>query len=450
MLEEPFVRFVCGQRELKGEDVAFAHENWELGECSWKIFCVCDGHGGPGAAEFVERNLLNTLGLHLPKTKPPPWGTDEGKIWANKISEALTTSFVALDEEFAEMGCGSGTTVSVALLSGWLLTVANVGDSEVFLDVGGAIGEMTSCHKVHSNQSEQQRLLDWGATVDSLSQFMLGPPREGEMGIGPLRAWPGGVAVSRSLGDFDCCNHVIPIPNIRQVIVPMTGARLVMASDGLWDFYNGPRACKTARSSRLEKAPARLFRGLMFQTDGTLLDDTTIMVIDILPAMNIEFRDAMKMAKKARKRGLFSKMKHAFSNLFKEGHQKKVEFYSDVDGLMGFPTVNSSGFSIFSAARNKMGEQQPPANAMVDISVKEYRYPHLMEERMLQIQKATSNPADIFRDDSALEENNPEQELPAPPLPTPLKPPCIPQCKPPALPAIEGEMLQRVSTTKLR
>ena len=87
---------------------------------------------------------------------------------------------------------------------------------------------------------------------------------------------------------------------------------------------------------------------------------------------------------------------------------------------------------------------------MVDISVKEYRYPHLMEERMVQIQKATSNPADIFRDDSALEEGSPEEN--EQPAGTPLKPPCIPQCKPPALSAIEGgnSMLQRVSTTKLR
>lgn len=443
MLKDPYVRFVCGQRELKGEDVAFAHENWELGSCSWKVFCVCDGHGGAGAAEFVESNLLNVLGMHLPRTEPPQWSSDEGKIWAKQVSEALTTSFIALDEEFAALGCGSGTTISVALLSGWLLSVANIGDSEVFIDIGGVIGEMTCCHKVHTNQSEQQRLLDWGATVDSLSQFMLGPPREGEMGIGPLRAWPGGVAVSRSLGDFDCCNHVIPNPSIRQAMIPVTGARLLMASDGLWDFFNGPRACKTARSSRLEKAPARLFRGLMFQTDGTLLDDTTIMIIDILPTPNMEFRDAIKLAKKARKKGLVSKMKHALKSLFKEGPKKKMDFYSDVDALMEFPSISSQGFSIFAASRKRRGEVSEPANAMVDISVKEYRYPGAMEERMIQIQKTTSNPADLFQDDSALEESSDGN------LPTPLKPPRI-TCEPEGLPPIDGEMLQRASTTKLR
>lgn len=47
--------------------------------------------------------------------------------------------------------------MSVALLCGWLLSTANIGDSDVFIDIGVSIDEMTKCHKVHTNCSEQQR-----------------------------------------------------------------------------------------------------------------------------------------------------------------------------------------------------------------------------------------------------------------------------------------------------
>lgn len=58
-------------------------------------------------------------------------------------------------------------------------------------------GNMPELDSITEDCHYLYRLLDWGATVDSLSQSMLGPPKEHEVGIGPLRAWPGGVAVSR-------------------------------------------------------------------------------------------------------------------------------------------------------------------------------------------------------------------------------------------------------------
>lgn len=57
------------------QDVAFAREEWRIGDCSWHLFSVCDGHGGAGAAEFIEKNLQNVLGPRLPKGAPPPWHT---------------------------------------------------------------------------------------------------------------------------------------------------------------------------------------------------------------------------------------------------------------------------------------------------------------------------------------------------------------------------------------
>lgn len=111
--------------------------------------------------------------------------------------------------------------MSVALMCGWMLTIANVGDSEVFLDERAKIIEMTCCHKVNDNKEEQERLKAGGMLIKPLSKRRrCGPPMEGEPGVGPLRAWPGGIAMSRSLGDIDCGPHILPMPHIRQVFYP--------------------------------------------------------------------------------------------------------------------------------------------------------------------------------------------------------------------------------------
>lgn len=39
----------------------------------------------------------------------------------------------------------------------------------------------------------------------------------GEQGVGPMRLWPGGLCVSRSVGDLDAGAEVMPVPHIRQV-----------------------------------------------------------------------------------------------------------------------------------------------------------------------------------------------------------------------------------------
>ena len=64
---------------------------------------------------------------------------------------------------------------------------------------------------------------------------MDGPACDGDPGLGPLRIWPGGLCVSRGIGDIDVGEPVIALPHIRQVIVPERGCRVIMASDGVWD-----------------------------------------------------------------------------------------------------------------------------------------------------------------------------------------------------------------------
>lgn len=114
----------------------------------------------------------------------------------------------------------AGTTVTVALSIGWLLTIANTGDSATVLDTGCSILELTKSHRIHSNKDEQARLRQAGQQLAPLGFHLQGPAKPGEPGVGPLRLWPGGLCVSRSVGDLDAGPEVVPVPHIRQVRVP--------------------------------------------------------------------------------------------------------------------------------------------------------------------------------------------------------------------------------------
>lgn len=37
--------------------------------------------------------------------------------------------------------------------------------------------------------------------------------------MGPLRCWPGGLCLSRSIGDTDVGEFIVPIPHVKQVKV---------------------------------------------------------------------------------------------------------------------------------------------------------------------------------------------------------------------------------------
>ena len=44
-----------------------------------------------------------------------------------------------------------------------------------------------------------------------------GAAKPGAPGLGPLRVWPGGLCVSRSIGDADAGPDIISLPHIKQV-----------------------------------------------------------------------------------------------------------------------------------------------------------------------------------------------------------------------------------------
>jgi hypothetical protein len=84
--------------------------------------------------------------------------------------------------------------------------------------------------RAQSNPSEQARLKSGGGQLAPLGFHLQGPARPREMGVGPLRLWPGGLCVARSIGDMDAGVLVVPLPHVRQV--RKTPCPLLLAGHG--------------------------------------------------------------------------------------------------------------------------------------------------------------------------------------------------------------------------
>jgi len=168
-------------------------------------------------------------------------------------------------------------------------------ENQAFLDTGRKfIVEMTKSHKIDSNTDEQVRLKAAGKEINQLGRGMFRPAEDGEEGIGPLRVWPCGLAVSRSMGDYDCGFEVTAAPHVRQVEIPMAGARLILASDGLWDHITSKKACKASRKLSIAEVPDGLIRLAESMSQNGLTDDTSVLVVDMLPNDRDDFKDVAR------------------------------------------------------------------------------------------------------------------------------------------------------------
>ncbi|KAI9072959.1 hypothetical protein K1719_045088 [Acacia pycnantha] len=235
----------------------------------FSVFAIFDGHNGISAAIFAKENILNNVMSAIPQDI----SRDE---WLQALPRALVVGFVKTDTEFQQKGETSGTTATFVLVDGWTVTVASVGDSRCILDTqGGVVSLLTVDHRLEENVEERERVTASGGEVGRLNVF-------GGNEVGPLRCWPGGLCLSRSIGDTDVGEFIVPIPHVKQVKLSNAGGRLIIASDGIWDALSSDMAAKSCRGLPAELA-AKLVVKEALRSRG-LKDDTTCLVVDIIPS----------------------------------------------------------------------------------------------------------------------------------------------------------------------
>ncbi|KAK4339702.1 hypothetical protein RND71_041164 [Anisodus tanguticus] len=258
--EQPTIKYGQAALAKKGEDYFLIKPDCQRIPSnpltSFSVFAIFDGHNGISAAIFAKENLLNNVLSAIPQG-----------ISREEWLQALPRALVA--------GETSGTTVTFVVIDGWTITVASVGDSRCILDTqGGVVSLLTVDHRLEENEEERQRVTASGGEVGRLNVF-------GGNEVGPLRCWPGGLCLSRSIGDTDVGEFIVPIPHVKQVKISNAGGRLIIASDGIWDALSSDSAAQSCRGLPAELA-AKLVVKEALRSRG-LKDDTTCLVVDIIP-----------------------------------------------------------------------------------------------------------------------------------------------------------------------
>lgn len=274
-MEKPNVRFGQAAQSRKGEDYFLIKTDCQRvpgnPSSTFSVFAIFDGHNGNAAAIYTKENLLN----HVLGAIPRGLGREE---WLQALPRALVAGFVKTDKEFQSRGETSGTTATFVIVDRWTVTVASVGDSRCILDAqGGAVSTLTVDHRLEENVEERERVSASGGEVGRLSIV-------GGAEIGPLRCWPGGLCLSRSIGDMDVGEFIVPIPYVKQVKLSNAGGRLIIASDGIWDALSSEMAAQSCRGLPAELAARQVVKEAL-RTRG-LKDDTTCIVVDIIPPDN--------------------------------------------------------------------------------------------------------------------------------------------------------------------
>eukprot|EP00854_Cymbomonas_tetramitiformis_P008583 gene8583-10189_t len=242
------------------------------------FFSLYDGHGGRGAAEECARSFLSEClipELTEAARMDPPASGDSRDIdlwWRQHVPQVLQTAFLQMDRKIKVSGETSGATATIAVLSGHVLFVAGVGDSYAVLDTGGQILRLSPDHRCDNNEQEKKRIKECGGEIGMSDRG------DGEA-IGVLRVWPGGLAITRTIGDIGAQEGgVIAEPEVCEVLLPETGGRLIIASDGLWDGVKVQTAAKTTRGKPAAKAAQELKSQALKKMGKT--DDITIIVAD--------------------------------------------------------------------------------------------------------------------------------------------------------------------------
>ena len=258
----------CGghQKELKGEDCLQTFDTSIAGE---RVFftLVADGHGGKEAAAYAAQGLLPMIAEKAVK------GDGES------LHAAVVECFRSLHEDICASGTHSGSTLTVCCInaSRHEIGVWNVGDSlAVLVDADGHAILGTS-HRLEDNKDEQERVTRLGAR---LGRAMTDEGKQG----GPLRAWPGGLAVTRTVGDADCRSFVIPEPAWSTCPSPPNGGALLACSDGVWDHCSPGEAATVLLDGQYDSAGNAAQQVVRKSTRRGLTDDTSAVVMLFGPA----------------------------------------------------------------------------------------------------------------------------------------------------------------------
>jgi serine/threonine protein phosphatase PrpC len=248
---------------LKGED-RFDFREIRIGGDIVTFALVADGHGGRDAAAYAAEHALDRIVR----------GAADGSTAT--LHRSVMATFAALHTEVRGVPkCTAGATLTVCAMNMTRreLSLWNVGDSLGLLVHSGGFLELGVSHRLDASEAEQRRCLSLGAKLGRAVN-------DKGMPEGGLRAYPGGLAVTRGIGDSDCGDIVSPEPAHTTHALPADGGAVVLCSDGVWDnasYEDVSRVLLDGKYDSAASAALSVVKGVL-RTKG-LTDDTTAVVV---------------------------------------------------------------------------------------------------------------------------------------------------------------------------
>mmetsp|Transcript_26062 Transcript_26062/g.34204 ORF Transcript_26062/g.34204 Transcript_26062/m.34204 type:complete len:602 (-) Transcript_26062:87-1892(-) len=262
---------------------------------------VLDGHGEFGG--LVSNMAMRTIALSLVPVAPQLGKSEE------KTKELLKQVFEDSDKDLMHHKCFdaiySGTTAVIALLQGSHLIVAWVGDSRMVL-AHRRKGESPRSKVEGTPRSGrcQARALTWDQKPDvpfEMQRIMksggfVSTPVEVEGQEAVSRVWLDeemtqiGLAMSRSLGDHAVATvGVIAEPEITEMELTEKDEFLILATDGVWEFFSNQDAVNFVDKELVEgKTASEACRSLIEEAkhrwkmnEGDYCDDITAVIVKL-------------------------------------------------------------------------------------------------------------------------------------------------------------------------
>ncbi|KAG7555809.1 Forkhead-associated (FHA) domain [Arabidopsis suecica] len=257
-----------GGKQLPMEDIC--HYKWPLpGANKFGLFCVCDGHGGSGAAESAIKIIPEVLGNILSDS------LRKEKVLSKRDASDVLRDMFAKTEARLDEHQYEGCTATVLLVwkdneENFFAQCANLGDSACVIHLDGRCIQMTEDHRVVS-LSERKRFQEAGV-----------PLRDGETRIF-------GINLARMLGDkfpkqqdsrFSAEPYISEPLRIDQ---PSKDFFAVLASDGLWDVVSPKKAVQLVLQMRdkergTENSAEKIANGLLNEARAMRTKDNTSII----------------------------------------------------------------------------------------------------------------------------------------------------------------------------
>lgn len=204
------------------------------------IFVVCDGMGGQAAGEVASKLGVDILlsyfhdggatGEYQQVGTPLEAVSQEGKALASAVRLANQTIYEAGQQQTAQAGMGS--TMVAALVKGNALSIANVGDSRIYLIRQDVIQQLTQDHSLVMEQVRRGYITREQAENSEIQNIIL-----------------------KALGSEESVD-----PDIEDLVV-VPGDILVMSSDGLTKYVRDEEILHLVSASpSLEQACATLIQ----------------------------------------------------------------------------------------------------------------------------------------------------------------------------------------------